>query len=196
MWTPQIVLLYAGVTLRRSATTAVGALAFVYMASFGISSETMGIVTAINPAIAVAGTLVFGAVIDRVNRNAAILFGFAVGVLYPFLYSFASTPLWFAIAAVPLGLSFAAYYSGSTTHIGAIVPPTHQGAMFGLLDSFRGLGGLIGPILGGGLVTAYGYRPMFLTMTGIAAAGLLLAWIGVRLGARPSTGTPAASDAA
>jgi len=166
--------------LRQLAATGVGALAFVYMSSYAISSEIMGIVSAVSPAVAVTGTLALGHIIDRVNRNVVIVFGFAVAILYPLLYSLAATPGMFALAAVPLGLSFASYYSGSTTHIGKVVPLEYQGTMFGLLDSCRGLGGLIGPILAGILVTAWGYRPMFLVMAVISTLSLILAFVGTR----------------
>ena len=52
--------------------------------------------------------------------------------------------------------------------------------MFGLLDSFRGLGGLLGPILAGTLVTAYGYRLMFLVMAAMSALALVLSIPGTR----------------
>lgn len=182
VWTPQLTLLYGAVVLRQLATTGVGALAYVYMASHAISSGVMGVVSAVNPAIAVLGTLVFGHIIDRVNRKSVIVFGFAVAILYPLLYSLAATPAMFALAAVPLGLSFAAYYSGSTTHIGKIVPLEYQGTMFGLLDSCRGLGGLIGPILAGVLVTMCGYQSMFLVMAAISALSLAFALAGTRRG--------------
>jgi len=169
--------LYIGVMLRQLSTTGVGALAFVYMAEFGISSETMGIVSAINPTIAVASTLVCGALVDRIDRRLPIVFGFVVATLYPLGYAVATGPVGFAFAAVPLGLSFGSYYSGTTKTISAIVPQNQQGAMFGLLDSSRGLGGLLGPIAAGILVTGFGYRWMFLCMAAISAmASLLVMW--------------------
>jgi len=180
VWTPQLTLLYGAVTLRQLATTGVWALAYVYMASHAISSGVIGVVSAVGPAICVLGTLAVGHIIDRVNRKSVIIFGFAVAILYPLLYSLAETPVMFALAAVPLGLSFAAYYSGSTTHIGKIVPLEYQGTMFGLLDSCRGLGGLIGPILAGILVTMCGYRSMFLVMAAISTLSLALAFVGTR----------------
>lgn len=180
VWTTQLTFLYSAVTLRQLATTGVGSLAYVYMASHALSSGVMGIVSAVNPAVAVLGTLIFGQLVDRANRKTFIVFGFAIGVLYPLLYSLAKTPTMFALAGIPLGLSFGAYYSGSTAHIGKIVPLAYQGTMFGLLDSCRGLGGLIGPILAGILVITWGYRPMFLVMAAILAGSLVLAFVGTR----------------
>ena len=173
-------LLYSAATLRQLATTGVGALAYVYMASHALSSSVMGIVGAVNPAVAVLATLVFGNLVDRMSRKTVIVFGFAICILYPLVYSLASTPVMFAMAGVPLGLSFGAYYSGSTAHIGRIVPLEYQGTMFGLFDAFRGLGGLVGPILAGILVTTWGYRSMFLVMAAILAVSLMLAFTGTR----------------
>lgn len=180
VWTRQLTFLYSAVMLRQLATTGVGALAYVYMASHALSSSVMGIVGAINPAVAVLATLVFGSLVDRMSRKTVIVFGFAIVVLYPLVYSLAETPFLFAAAGVPLGLSFGAYYSGSTAHIGKTVPLAYQGTMFGLLDSCRGLGGLIGPVLAGTLVTVWGYRPMFLVMAAIMAIAVILAVVGTQ----------------
>jgi MFS family permease len=180
VWTAQMGFLYAAVTLRQLATTGVGALAFVYMSSHGLSSSVMGIVSTVNPAIAVLATLAFGHVVDRMSHRLVIVFGFAICILYPLLYSLASTPILFALAGIPLGLSFGAYYSGSTAHIGMIVPLAYQGKMFGLLDSCRGLGGFAGPVLAGTLVTFFGYQPMFLVMAIILVISLVLAALGTQ----------------
>jgi MFS family permease len=180
LWRSPLRLLYAGVTLRQAATTGVGALAFVYMAEHAVAPETMGFIGAINPAVAVAGTLLFGHFVDRIDRSKVILFGFAVAVLYPLGYVFASGAAGFALAAVPLGLSFGSYYAGTTAAIGASVPQDQQGVMFGLLDASRGLGGLVGPILAGSLVTAFGYSVMFWAMTGISAVAFVLVFTTVR----------------
>jgi len=178
VWTRQLTFLYSAVMLRQLATTGVGALAYVYMASHDLSSSVMGIVGAVNPAVAVIATLVFGNLVDRMSRKMVIVFGFAIVILYPLVYTLAKTPILFAIAGIPLGLSFGAYYSGSTAHIGKIIPLAYQGTMFGLLDSCRGLGGLIGPVLAGTLVTVLGYRPMFWVMAAIMTVALVLSFVG------------------
>ncbi len=170
--------------LRQLATTGVGALAFVYMAEYAISSGTMGLISAINPAVGVAGTLLFGRFVDRLDRRIVILFGFAIAIMYPLVYAFATHPVGFALAAIPLGLSFSSYYVGTTSAIAEMVPLDQQGTMFGLLDSSRALGGLAGPILAGTLVTAFGYRPMFLVMTGIAALSVVFVTLAMRRGGR------------
>jgi MFS family permease len=180
VWTRQLTFLYSAVMLRQLATTGVGALAYVYMSSHALSSSVMGIVGAVNPAVAVLATLVFGNLVDRMSRKTIILFGFAIVILYPLVYSLARTPFLFAVAGIPLGLSFGAYYSGSTAHIGKIIPLAYQGMMFGLLDSCRGLGGLIGPVLAGTLVTVWGYRPMFMVMAAIMTLALMLSVYGTR----------------
>jgi MFS family permease len=180
VWTRQLTFLYSAVMLRQLATTGVGALAYVYMSSHALSSSVMGIVGAVNPAVAVLATLVFGNLVDRMSRKTVIVFGFAIVILYPLVYSLARTPFLFAVAGIPLGLSFGAYYSGSTAHIGRIIPLAYQGTMFGLLDSCRGLGGLIGPVLAGTLVTIWGYHPMFMVMAGIMTLALVLSVLGTR----------------
>ena len=183
LWNRELVLLYLAIMLRQVATGAVGALSFVYMANQGLTSGTMGFVGAVSPLTGTLTTFLFGWMADRWGRRVVILFGFAVVIAYPLAFSLARAPLTFALATLPLGLSFASYYTGATSRIGDIVPLDRQGAMLGLLDSSRGLGGVLGPILGGALVTFAGYEAMFLSMSAIA----LVAFVIVVAGLWPST---------
>ena len=181
----ELILLYTAVMLRQIATGAVGALSFVYMASYGLSSGTMGLVGAVSPLTGTVTTFLFGWMADRFGRRAVIRFGFAVIILYPLAFCVARTPWTFAFATLPLGLSFASYYTGATSRIGDIVPLERQGAMLGFLDSSRGLGGVLGPLLGGTVVSLAGYPAMFVTMTVIAAIACVIVFAGL--------GSPAAS---
>ena len=187
----ELVLLYTGIMLRQIATGAVGALSFVYMASYGLSSGTMGVVGAVSPLTGTLTTFLFGWMADRFGRRSVILFGFVVVILYPLAFSVARTPWTFALATLPLGLSFASYYTGATSRIGDIVPLERQGAMLGFLDSSRGLGGVLGPLLGGTIVSFAGYPAMFATMSAIAAIACVIVVIGLGVpGNRAKDQTP------
>ena len=175
----ELIFLYSAVMLRQIATGAVGALSFVYMASYGLSSSTMGLVGAVSPLAGTLTTFLFGWMADRFGRRVVIRFGFAVVILYPLAFCIARTPWTFALATLPLGLSFASYYTGATSRIGDLVPLDRQGAMLGFLDSSRGLGGVLGPLLGGTIVSFAGYPAMFVTMAVIAAVACTIVFVGL-----------------
>jgi DHA2 family methylenomycin A resistance protein-like MFS transporter len=57
-----------------------------------------------------------------------------------------------------------------------IVPEDRRGRMFGWFGTVMGLAAAIGPVLGGGLVSAFGWRAIFLVNVPVGAAALSLAW--------------------
>lgn len=57
-----------------------------------------------------------------------------------------------------------------------IVPPGRRGRMFGWFGTVMGLAAAIGPVLGGLLVTGFGWRAIFLVNVPVGAAALSLAW--------------------
>jgi len=166
--------LYLGVILRQAGMTGAGSLVFVYMASLEIPTGTMGLVQALGPAVSTVGVLVFGWLTDRIKMRAILLFGFGVAVFSPLIFAFASDAWGMAAGYLTLGMSFAAYYAGSTTHIADVISSERQGTMFGFLESSRGLGGVLGPLIAGAITPAVGFQGMFLTMAGIATLGFLL----------------------
>jgi len=74
-------------------------------------------------------------------------------------------------------IGFGRLYIGSAAHIGDRVPEERQGAMLGLYETSRGIGGLVGPLLAGAITPVLGYTGMFFTMAGIAGVGFLVMFI-------------------
>jgi len=70
-------------------------------------------------------------------------------------------------------MSFSSLYAGSTSYIGDRTPMERQGTMFGLFNTSRGIGGVIGPLIAGALTPLIGFRGMFLSMAGIAFLGFM-----------------------
>jgi DHA2 family methylenomycin A resistance protein-like MFS transporter len=68
-----------------------------------------------------------------------------------------------------------------------IVPEARRGRMFGWFGTVMGLAAAIGPVLGGVLVTAFGWRAIFLVNVPVGAAALAVAARALpRDGARPA----------
>ena len=166
--------LYLGVALRQAGISGAGSLVFVYMASLEILPGTMGLVKALGLGVSTVGVLFFGWLADRMDRRRIFLFGFGIAGFCPLIFALASNAWDMAAGYLVLGMSFGSYYAGSTAHIADAVSSEKQGTMLGLLESSRGLGGVVGPLIAGAVTPAVGLRGMFLTMAGIAGLGFVL----------------------
>ena len=134
----------------------------------------MGMARATNHALQVPAMLLFGQLADRVGRRGIFVLGFGLSALVPVAFGVADSAWGMAAGFLILGVAFSALYVGSTAHIGDRVPAESQGAMLGLYESSRGLGGVLGPLIAGAIAPVVGFRHMFFVMAGIAATGFLL----------------------
>ncbi len=175
--------LYLGVVLRQMATSGTFSLTFVYMASLGISMGSMGLVDSFSYLAQILGLILFGRLADRRGRRMVFLFGFAFSAFVPPILAVAQNAWGMAMGHFALGISFAAVYIGSTAHISDVIPADRHGAMLGLFESTRAVGGITGPVIAGALASVLGFRGMFLVMAGIAAAGFILVLSGTRFAA-------------
>ncbi len=170
--------LYIGGILRQMGTTGSASLIYVYMATLGIPAGTMGTVNAVGPTTSILGMLLFGRLADRIGRRAVFCLGFGLSALVPLVFAMAKSAWVMALGYMTLGIAFSSLYTGSAAYIGDRIPVESQGAMLGLFDSSRGLGGVLGPLVAGAITPVLGFRGMFLTMSGIAAIGFIL--VGLR----------------
>ncbi len=177
--------LYIGGILRQMGTTGSASLIFVYMASLGIPAGAMGTVNAVGPTVSILGMLAFGRLADRVGRRAVFCLGFGLSAIVPLVFAAAHSAAVMACGYLALGISFSSLYTGSTAYIGDRIPMENQGAMLGLFDSSRGLGGVIGPVVAGSIAAAAGFTGMFIAMSVIAALGFILVLFGTRRAVSP-----------
>ncbi|MFC2107891.1 MFS transporter [Candidatus Bipolaricaulota bacterium] len=166
--------LYLGTILRQIAINGVFALLAVYIASLGVALKWIGLIAALNTGTQVLALLVFGRLADRVGRRRIFMLGFALSALAPAVFA-STTHIWAMMGGyITMGLSFGSLYIGSTAYIGDRVPQDQQGSMFGLYETSRGIGGMLGPIIAGVITPLVGYRGMFLVMAAIAGLGFLV----------------------
>jgi len=169
--------LYLSTILRQMAIHGAFSLLPIYMAALGIPPIQMGLVTALNTLTQVGALIGFGRLADRIGRRRIFMLGFALSALTPCVFAFARHAAGMAAGYGILGLSFSSLYIGSAAHIGDRVPEERQGAMLGLYETSRGIGGLVGPLLAGAITSVLGYTGMFFTMAGIAGVGFLVMFI-------------------
>jgi len=165
--------LYISGALRQMGTSGAASLIFVYMAMLGIPVGLMGTINAIGATTSILGGLVFGRLSDLVGRKVIFAFGFGISALAPLIFAFSRGGWGIALGYFILGMSSSSLYAGSTSYIGDRTPMERQGTMFGLFNSSRGIGGVIGPLIAGALTPLVGFRSMLLVMSGIAFLGFL-----------------------
>ncbi|MDG4877067.1 MFS transporter [Mesorhizobium sp. WSM4935] len=74
------------------------------------------------------------------------------------------------------GLGAAVMMALTVAFVGETVPQQRTGSAMGLLGTMSAIGTALGPSLGGMLITALGWRSIFLLNTGLGAVALLAAW--------------------
>ena len=186
--------LYLAVLGRNMTVLGTSSLLPIYLVGeIGVSAFVMGILLAINPAAQMLFMYVFGRVADVAGRKPLVVYGMAGAGVHALIVTSAVLPSSVFLRAVVVGGSFlvlAAAFSAETTgtyaFIGDVAPEERESELMGLHSTARGLGGVVGPPLIGGLATLVSYEVAF-------ASGSLLAFGATALVARylvESVGTP------
>ena len=120
-----------------------------------------------------------GRIGDAIGHRRAFLAGLGAFLAASALATFAP---WFA-ALVALRMTQALFGGLMTPSAVAlmrdVVPEARRGRMYGWFGTVMGLAAAIGPVLGGVLVTAFGWRAIFLANVPLGAAALSLALRGL-----------------
>lgn len=115
------------------------------------------------------GLIPMGKLSDRLGKKWFLVVGFILfGVALYGLTLGPVTVLAF-IWAVTLGLSYAAVLPAWNALLAAYVPPEQKGLGWGVLSAVEGVGGLLGPIIGGFAATGFG-EPSVVLSTAIIFA--------------------------
>ena len=186
--------LYLAVLLRNMTVLGTSSLLPVYLVGeIGVSAFVMGVLLAINPAAQMLFMYVFGRVADIAGRKPLVVYGMAGAGVHALIVTAAVLPSSVFLRAAVVAVSFlvlAAAFSSETTgtyaFIGDVAPKARESELMGLHSTARGLGGVVGPPLIGGLATLVSYEAAF-------ASGSLLAFGATALVARflvESVGTP------
>lgn len=174
--------LYVALALRNTTVIGVMGLMPVYLPSrLGLTEFQMGALLAINPAAQAVFMLAFGRATDRVGRKPLIVGGMAGSGLFAVLAASAAlvpgTVARLAVGAVAflvIAAAFSAMTTGALAFIGDVAPPDRESELMGLRSTAKGVGGVVGPLVLGGVATATSYEVAFGVGSGLAvvAAGL------------------------
>jgi len=116
-----------------------------------------------------------GRLADRVGKRQLLLLGIAMFTLASALCGLAPTLGWLIMGRAVQGLGAAAMMTLGLAFVGDTIPKEKVGAAMGLLGTMSAVGTALGPSLGGVLISALGWRAMFLVSVPLGVLTYVLA---------------------
>ncbi|MFW5949359.1 MAG: MFS transporter [Halolamina sp.] len=153
--------LYVALALRNMTVLGTTSLMAIYITGpLGVSELVMGAILAINPGGQVVFMYLFGRVADSAGRKPLIVAGMAGSGLFAVVAALSSIPgtplvrvVVIAAAFVTIAAAFSAMTTGALAFIGDVAPPERESELMGLRSTAKGVGGVLGPPIIGGLAT-------------------------------------------
>jgi EmrB/QacA subfamily drug resistance transporter len=118
--------------------------------------------------------LLGGAAGDRFGRRRVLLLGITIFALASVVCAVAGSLAWLIAGRVLQGASAALLMPNSLAILGTSFSGEARGRAIGIWASAGAAAGAIGPLVGGGLIDAVGWRPIFLINLPVAALALYL----------------------
>lgn len=195
--------LYVVLVLRNMAWLGISSLLPVYIVTeVGTSAFVMGLLIAGPSAVEIGGMYVFGRVADSTGRKPLITIGTAghgvMGVLIASAVFVGSVPLGAILVGAGLvakAVVYSAFLTGSVAFIGDVSAVDRESELMGLRSTAKGIGGVFGPLLVGGLATVISYEVSFLAVSSLMFVGAALAHRFI-VESRPGTTNGVAKSAA
>jgi EmrB/QacA subfamily drug resistance transporter len=138
------------------------------MDTFGVDAAAVASLVALYLATVAIVLPASGAIGDRIGHRRTFLVGVVGFGAASVMAAFAPTFTFLAIARVLQAASGAFVSTSSTALVAAEAPPLRRGAAFGLFDSLTSISAAVGPLIGGIIVGALGWRSLFLLVIPVA----------------------------
>lgn len=161
-----------------------------HTAQAGITLASVGVILSVNRAVRLLFNTPIGIAYDRWPRRWIFLPAAAIGVLSTAVYAL-SQSFWLLFAGRLLwGLAWSGLWVGAQAIALDVAPPGGRGRLMGVAQAWFFLGAALSFFASGILTDRLGYREGLWVGTGIAALGLLAAWLFLPE-TRPATQQPA-----
>ena len=170
-----ILLLGASVMLNYVDRGAVGVAAPLMKSELGLSATTFGVAVAAFFWIYAPIQLVLGRLCDRFSVYKLLALGTLLWSISTLLMGFVAGFLSLFVLRLILGIGESIAFPGSSKIIARHVPPERRGLANAVVASAIALGPAVGTLLGGSIMAAFGWRPMFV-LFGLMSAMWLLPW--------------------
>ncbi len=143
----------------------------------GLTLGAAGVMLGVHRLIRIAGNPVAGLLYDRWGRRPLFLAGMLLALLSTTGYGLARGFWPFLVARLAWGLAWMLINVGGMAMVLDVSTRTNRGRWMGIYNTWLIAGLALGPMVGGLLVDAVGFRPGILACAGITAAGLAVALI-------------------
>jgi MFS family permease len=144
--------------------------------SLGLSLLTFGILLAVYDIAEVILKPVFGSLSDRIGIKPVIVGGLIAFSAASLVGVFAAGPLMLAIARLGQGAAASAFSPASSAAVARLAGPAAAGRYFGRYGSWKGVGYVLGPLLGAVLIGVGGFPALFITLALCSAAAAVWTW--------------------
>jgi MFS family permease len=134
----------------------------VYLVSgLGGNAETVGVVTAVSSVTTLFGQLAFTRITDRKGDTFALVLTGMLIPLLPFSWMLVTAPGQVAIINSASGFLWAGYNLANFNILLKITPDNHRPEATAIYQTFVIASAAIGPVIGGAIADAYGYKAVF-----------------------------------
>ncbi|MGZ5424511.1 MAG: MFS transporter [Candidatus Aminicenantales bacterium] len=142
---------------------------------FGLRAVTLGWVLTIYTLAAAMFLVPFGRLADLVGRKKIFTIGLSVDITGALIGALAPSAPVLILGRAVQGIGGAMIFGTGVAILTSVHPPGSRGRALGLNTAAVYTGLSLGPVLGGFLVHAWGWRSVFLVTIPVAATGLILA---------------------
>lgn len=122
---------------------------------------------------------VFGSLVDRRGAKPVMVAGLVAFALASGSFALAGQVRWLGLARLAQGCAAAAFSPAAGAALASVGGKKHTGRLFGGYGGAKGIGYLLGPVAGGAMVVAGGYRLLFAVLGAVAAAATVAVAVGV-----------------
>ncbi|MEM9926330.1 MAG: MFS transporter [Cyanobacteria bacterium P01_D01_bin.50] len=145
----------------------------LYIEDIGATKQQIGVIMGSFAIGLLAFRPFVGQLADKRGRKIVLIIGILSVAIAPIGYNAVqSIPLLMIIRAFH-GISIAAFSTAFLALVADIAPVENRGELIGYMSLVNPVGLAIGPALGGYLMEAYGYTPLFIFSTALGCLGLL-----------------------
>jgi MFS family permease len=141
--------------------------------AFSLSTIAAGSLFSVMMIIAALTSGLAGRLADRIGRKTVLITGLSLLALGFGLAGVSSHPLLFFLFLALTGMGYG-FTPPSLYAIMSDLLPNRRGLGASLVSVSYGIGGAIGAVLASRIIAAFGWRPAFLTVAGIATVDMLL----------------------
>jgi DHA1 family multidrug resistance protein-like MFS transporter len=149
----------------------------IFIASLGVSPAIITLMYNIRNVIQTFLRFVAGTLSDSLGRRNMMLVGLALFAVVPFICSITTSPWLPVIAMLASGFALSIYFPPSEAYASSLFPPEKAGEAMGRYHMSWAISSVIGPSLGGALITFFpNYRTLFVLAGIITMTAFFIVW--------------------